>query len=351
VEGHFQRGRRTAHEEGYVTYLVDVNIPELDDDAAPVVAEIKQFGATIPVRKYADQFYVPLIEQSTEGQVVLEFDHLKRANWPDYSGALVQMLRSALNDGGASDMSAPYGYWAHQNMFTSLKGSDGGGHAVYVPEADVRWSTVTEEDRVARERTAISAYQSCRIIDGILYRPCAEPRYVAKMRWGYVQIDICFDEIEHGKALGLKKEEEYGPPMELASFRLDRYDDLGDYLDARATKNFERYVIGGLDVTLNDLSAFTYDDEANDLIRSAIWIIEEDHQFLMKASDDAILAWAELKRKVAHLIEPAEADLGDDLAQALRDYHPFALSEDSMAAIVDATHRFDMRPVGLTRRL
>ncbi|TLX16538.1 hypothetical protein [Rhizobium sp. MHM7A] len=350
VQGHFQRGRRTEHEEGYITYLIDVDIPELSGEAAPAVAEVKQFGATIPVRRYGDQFYVPLIDYSGGKQEVLGLDHLKRANWPDYAGALVQMLRPVLNDEGAVDMTTHYGYWAYQNMFTTLKGSDGGGHAAYVPEAGMRWSTVTEEERYTMQRAAVHAYQSCRIIDGIPYRPCAEPRYVARFRFSYVQIDIRFDEIAHGKALGLKKEEEYEPPMELASFRLDRHDDLVDYVDSRVAKNFERSVIGDLEVILNDMGAFQYDDEANDLIRSASWIIEEDYQYLLTASDKATLAWAELKRDIGQLRRSGEADLGDDLTQALRDYHPFAMSEDSKTAIVDATNRFDMRPVGMTRK-
>jgi hypothetical protein len=351
VEANFQRGRRTVQEEGYVTYLADVEIPEIDGEAAPAVAEVKQFGATIPVRRYGDQFYLPLIDKSSEQHEVLGLDHLKRANWPDYSRALVQMLRAVLSDDGAVDMTTRYGYWAYQNMFTTLKGSDGGGHAAYVPEAEVRWSTVTDDERAFRQRAAIQAYQSCRIIDGVPYRPCAEPRYVARFRWSYVQIDLCFDAIEHGKALGLKKEEKYEPPMGLASFRLDRYDDLRDYVGSRVADNFERFVIGDLEVVLKDLSAFQYDDEANDLIRSASWIIEKDYQYLLSASDEATVAWAELRKKIGQLRRSGDAYLGDDLTQVLMDYLPSALSEDCKAAIVDATNRFSMRPVGLAQIL
>jgi hypothetical protein len=351
VHGHFQRGRRTEHEEGYITYLVDVDIPDMDEEAAPIVAEIKQFGAKIPVRKLDNQFFVPLIDFVTGSQEVLGCDHLKRANWPDYAGALVQMLRPLLNDEGSVDMTAQYGYWAFQNMFTTLNGSDGGGHAAYAPETGVRWSTVTEEERNTMRRAAVRAYQSCRIIDGVPYRPCTEPRYLARFRMGEVQVNIGFDEIQHGKAVGLKKEEEYEPPMELASFRLDRHADLMDYIDSRVAKDLERIVIGDLDVDIHDFNALAYDDEANDLVRSASWIIADNYQHLLSATDEAILAWAQLKKNIGRLQRSGGDDLGEGLAQALRDYSSFAMSKDSRAAIVDATDRFDMRPVGLTRKL
>ncbi len=351
VHGHFQRGRRAEHEEGYITYITDVDIPEVDNETAPIVAEVKQFGATIPVRKNDGQFFVPLIDYAGGSQEVLGTEHLKKSNWPDYAGALVQMLRPILNDDGSVDMTAQYGYWAYQHMFTTLNGSEGGGHAPYISGPDARWSTVTEKEWGDMRRLAVRAYRSCCIIDGIPYRPCAEPRYVARFGYSDVQIDIRFDEIEHGKALGLKKDEEYEPPMELASFRLDRYDDLVDYIDSRVASDFEKVVVGNLDVDLKDFSSLRYDDEANDLIRSANWIIADDHRHLLTASDEGTLAWAELKRVTGLLKRSAEDDLGDNLVQALQAYDQFAMSEDSKSAIADATRRFDMRPVGLTRKL
>jgi hypothetical protein len=351
VEAGFQRGRRMTQEEGYVTYLADVNIPEITGDAAPVVAEVNRFGALIPVRKYGDQFYVPLIDQSAERHEILRLEHLKQENWSDYAAPLMQMLRAVVSEGGADDISMPYGHWAYQNMFTTLEGSAGVGYAAYVPEADVRWSNVSEDERVIRERTAVEAYQSCRIIDGLLYRPCTEPKYLVRFRWACVLIDISFDEIEHRKPLGLRKEEKYEPPIEMVSFRLDRYEDLLDYVDSRVGRQFERISIGNLAVVLSDFSAFQYDDEANDLDRAARWIIEEDYKHLLAASDDAAMAWVELKRKIGKIRVYGEESLGDDLAQALRDHHPFALSERSKAAIEDATNRYDMRPVVPVRNL
>ena len=350
VHGHFQRGRRTEHEEGYITHMVDVNVPDVGSELAPVAVEVQQSGATLPIRKINDQFYAPLIDYVRGSQEVLVVDHLRRVNWPNCAGALVQMLRPILNDEGSVDMTAQYGYWAYQNMFTTLKGSDGNGHAAYVPGADVRWSTVTDEQREMMKRAVQKAYQSCRIIDGVPYRPCAEPRYIARFHYSYVQIDIQYDEIEHGRALGLKKDEEYEPPMVLATFRLDRYDDLLDYVDSRVERNIERVVVGNLKVDLKDFNAISYDDEANDLVRSASSIIADDHQYLLAASDDATLAWAALKRTVSQLRLADENTLGDGLAQALQIYSPYAISDESKAAIVDATTRFDMRPVGLARR-
>ena len=200
-------------------------------------------------------------------------------------------------------------------------------------------------------RETVRAYQSCRIIEGIPYRPCAEPRYVARCRYTDVQIDIRFDQIDHGKALGLKKDEEYEPPMELASFRLDRYDDLVDYIDSRVAKDFERVLIGNLKVDLKDFNCLRYDDEVNDLIRSAHWIIADDYRYLLTASDEATVEWAELKRMTGLLKRSAADDLGDNLVQALQAYSQYAMSEESKSAIADATSRFEMRPVGLTRKL
>jgi hypothetical protein len=345
------RGRRAAQETGYVTYLTDVSIPELDGEAAPVTAEVRQFGATIPVRKYGNQFYVPLIDQSSDPQDILATDHLKRENWPDLAGAISQMLRPLMNDEGAKDYTAKYGHWAYQYMFTTMKGSDGGGHDAYVPEELVRTSSIREEERAKREHAARQAYQSCLIIDGVPYRPCNEPRYIAKMEWMHVQIDIDFDGIEHGKAFGSRKNEKCEPPRKVASFRLDRYDDMIDYLNSRIRENFKIIMWGNLQVDIQDMNALEYDDEANDLIRTAHWVVEKDYQSLLSASDDAIAAWAVLKKSVGLLKSADGLDMGDALTSALNDYLPVAMSSESIAAINDATDRFNMRPMCVTRKL
>lgn len=322
----------------------------MSGEAAQVVAEIRQFGVTIPVRKFADQFYVPLVDQSSLNREVLVLDHLKRDNWPDYAGALSQMLRPLINDKGAGNLSVPYGHWVYQHMFTTPKGSDGGGHAAYAPEDVVRWSSITEEKRAAQERAAILAYQSCRIIDGVPYRECTEPRYIARMQWSHVQIDIQFDDVKHGKALGPNKDERYEPPMNVATFRLDRYDDMIDYVRSRIPESHQFIMWGNLDVDLNDITALRYDDEANDLIRTAQWVVENDYESLLSASDEAILAWANLKRTIGTLKGSDDPDMGDTLSNILDDYLPFALSAESKRAIADATSRFSMRPMDPTRK-
>lgn len=346
VHGSFNR-RRNA-EEGYIIDLLEVDIPEVDEDDAPVVVSLERANSkALEVRIIGDTFYAPLVEDTNSARLLLGLDDLEKRNWADNSSGLSQMLRALIVEpDGQRSQTTLYGDWAYRGMFMNPGGcSEGAGFPAYVKAQDVRQTEIDDDYRREKQTAARKAYQSCRIIDGMPYRPCDEPRYSV---WfsdeGDVQVNVELDQIEHNRSYGPDKRHDYETPLTLTSFRLDRYEDMVDYIQARRGDQ----PIGtrrGFAVEVYDESCLCHDDEAEHLIRAALAVIEEEFKGLLSAPSQTVSAWLALRDEVKALIDDCSLSLVDQLHKALETYQPFVVSGTSSDLIATSNARAMMRPI------
>lgn len=341
VKSNFVRKGRegTRPEEGYVRYLKNVEVKELTKDEVPIAVAARTVNdEELPVRHFDGNFYVEanMSPIQRQHQTVTAEVLVDRNQWPAYASVLATLFHDAYT----CKRKESYSYMTYKDAFdfdsildAPISNIDGPPviNIASVYEMDASAGEVASKEIEMRRLVEDGSL----LIEGKLFRKIAEPRLIARFHdWrdeDCVVVLLSLEDLKHGKMSGLSRQNDYHPPFETASFRLDQMEVLIEYLAIRNSGPRDRRVYFDVSSKFELMLPGTihFDSEADALLRTAQWIVDNEYVDLKELNRDRVVAWVELRDAAKRvLIDGGEGAL-HTLERVLVDY---AISTDNNAS-------------------
>lgn len=332
---------------GNVIFQVECDIDVVERMDAPVVVQIAATSKhpAVDVRHYEGEYYVPAhydehmdnLEPATLSSLENYSSHGERL-------AFVSMLRSIITESHGD-----YGFNAYQQMFMKLNDADqvlpGWRQTISVDKIFGVVSDTASQIEIMEKTRA--AYESNIIIDGVFWRRCEEPRYIAMIsNFGTVacSVRVSVEPLTLEPTFDLRPINAFGNEQRTLIFRLDRFDDLED-----AIKQYQPYGMElAYDFTLpeiRDSSVLSFNDEAFSLQRNAAAALERGWENLKAETDAGAFAWADLRKAFTVSVGNPDDDNLDALAEKMQTMASTTNDNDVKQTLKNSLKRWEMRPL------
>ena len=333
-------GKR-AYQRGYVAFEDTFDVNVIDERDTAIAARLVHAGVTEQLyRLHEGRFYRPASDRWYDSE-----DKNNR-NFPsDIDGLEIAAL--LVNGGGPIKQ----GEWLYE--FSRLLGVE---RQIKSHEV-VKFSDADQEIERRRE-LARKAYEDMTIIiDGMAWMQIDEPHLiVSRPQRGFtddqVEFEIVVSErrpvpVERG---GVFRQFPYEPPQLCPTFRLDRLDEMVDFIhEARQQEGLEtKLKVPELQVLRPEF--FVYDDETDNMVRSADEILTMTQPELRGATKTFVNAWHNVDVAVAKGLQTLEASTADDIEAGLGLIAAMTTNEKARRVASRALQRFSLRSIGPSYR-
>lgn len=351
--GSFTRKRKSKFETGFIMDLVEVELPVIEPDDAPIVLTFADlFGQSWDVRHDGKRFLIAAgFDDSEDSDQAgpLSVDDLTKPGMKN-PFAMATMLRPLLQSSRNSLSFDDFEELFAKGVFRN----EGPGHTDKLDRPFVGVDHIATVHSAmpsiaeARENAKL-AYQTNCIIGETVWRACDEPRliitrdYVGGNEYE-VKVAVEVDARHYKEKYGVRLDGFYDEPWVAHSYRISRFDELEDLAnDTGWIENRVALVAPSAPQILLD-HLLTYDDDADMLRQSVHCIVSHGHGDLMTVSKDVILAWADLKESVEQTDNGEYIHSLNSVETALRNYGSL-IEEEYMREIIDQVfNRQEKRP-------
>lgn len=356
IEYHvFKRSSRRRTEQGWVLSRLEVSIPKLEPEDAPVVMKFSdRHRQSWDVRHYDGNFYVPSGYDGLADSVRVTADDLAEGK-PEKARGLAMLLRPLMRAYGSS--------FCHEECVDIFEI----WHNIPLENGELQGNLIIDVDKVPTLQISgppsrfvprvRETYETAIIVNNEVYRRCGEPRFVLFFENEYdpdrvvAQVDIELEPQVSSGFSGVRNDIYPREAWERPSLRLDRYDDLPDLIELYAPADIPLVLDlpSAPEIIVDPL--VVYDDEFDMLHRTASAILSEGHRELLWMGTEVIHRWAHLKDAIsaAH-DDPNEINI-EALSASLAAYGAVITDEERMKIIANCNTRFDMRPVQRNRTI
>jgi hypothetical protein len=330
-------GKRSC-QNGYVVFEDVFNVAEVSESDTVVAAQVLNRGTVEEVyRVFEGRFYRPAEIAWYNGK------HLQTRNFPEDVDHLE--LGAVLVNGGKPLPPGDfvYEYSRYPSILKEVKAHE----VLRFEDADQKIELRRALARTAYEEIAL-------VIDGMLWMRIDEPHLIVKRPTrGFdndlgtnLEITVSERRPVPGQRGGAVRNIPYEPPRLCPTFRMDRLDEMVDFIrDGRRESELEtNFVLPDLQILRPEF--FVYDDEADNLVRSADEVLDLTQGELRGASKTFLDAWHEVDVAVAKGLISLESCSGEEIETGLDLISSVSRNEKARKIASRALDRFSMRSIG-----
>lgn len=221
----------------------------------------------------------------------------------------------------------------------------------------LRFDNADQEIERRRNLARVAYEEMALVIDGMVWMRIDEPHLIVKRPErgffdGQTDIEITVSERRPvpGQLGGVLRQIPYEPPQLCPTFRLDRMEEMVDFIgECRREDGVEtRFILPELHVLRPEF--FVYDDETDNLVRSADQVLSMTQPELRGASKSFMEAWHDADVAVAKGLKSLEACSGEEIEAALDLIASASRNEKARKVASRALERFSLRAIGPTFR-
>jgi len=332
-------GKR-SYQNGYVVFEDMFDIKVVEEKDTVLAAKVMYRGVTEEAyRVYEGHFYRPAETAWYDGK------NLKRRNFPE--DVHHSELGALLVNGGESLAPGDFVY-EYSRVPTMLKEIK--SHEV------LRFDNADQEIERRRNLARVAYENLGLVIDGMLWMRIDEPHLIIKRPIrgfdGHTDVEITVSERRQvpGQRGGVLRNVPYEPPRLCPTFRLDRLDEMVDFVsESRREEGVEtQFILPELFVLRPEF--FVYDDETDNLVRSADEVLSMTQPELRGASKPFVNAWHDVDVAVAKGLKSLEACSVEEIEAGLDLIASVSRNEPARKIASRALERFDLRTIGPTFR-
>lgn len=217
-----------------------------------------------------------------------------------------------------------------------------------------RWLDAEEETARMIERAKIAYEDRCVMIDGEMWMQVDEPRWTVNLQRAHHHGNSSFayfQLMDHqpvpGKPGGIGKRWDYVHPYERPTYRLDRLDEMKDYVaDRDRASGLTNCWISDsrlVDIIIPDF--LTFDDEKDNVVRTGDFVLSEMQAELRGKSLAVVTWWGELDQKVSSALKNADDADCEGIMSLMQAVAENCRSPRAIQAAMDAKARYALRPM------
>jgi hypothetical protein len=333
------QGKR-SYQNGYVVFEDTFDVKEAEEKDTVLAAKVLYRGVVEEAyRVYEGQFYRPAETAWYDGK------NLNKRYFPE--DVDISELGALLVNGG--DPLAPGEFMYEHSRLPKM--------LMEVRAHEVQRFENADQEIEKRRSLARRAYEEVAlVIDGMLWMSIDEPHLIVKRPprgfEGQTDIEITVSERRPtpGKRGGVLRDTPYEPPQLCPTFRVDRLDEMVDLIgDCRREDGVEtHFILPELQVIRPEF--FVYDDETDNLVRSADEVLSMTQAELRGATKSFVEAWHDVDVAVAKGLHSLEACSGEDIEAGLDLIASVSRNEKARKVASRALERFSLRAIGPTFR-
>jgi hypothetical protein len=329
------RGKR-SYSEGYVVFEDTFDVKSVEAKDTVVVATIMHAGVAKEVYRFHEgYFYRP---------ACLWLSDFKETDgtFPDDGGNAD--LGALLVNGGGPLMEKEFLY-EYSRLNSSLR---------EVKSHDVlRFDNADAHIEHRRDLARIAYEELTLVIDGMAWARIDEPHFILERPLrGFAEdettINIAVSERRPvpGQRGGFLRKSVYEPPSLCPTFRLDRLEEMTDFInECRREDGLETEVVSPeLEVIRSEF--LNYDDEADNLVRSADQVLDMSQSELRGASKAFVDAWHEVDVAVAAGLRSLDDFPSSDIESGLQTIGAISNNQKVKKVASRTLDRYSMRAIG-----